>query len=51
VSQASTALWLLAEFEDEDEVWKYVPPAERARARVVRVNSYSFEEMLKAHQA
>ena len=42
--------WTIAEFENEDEAWKYVSQAERAKARVVPVNSYSFEEMVKAHE-
>ena len=42
--------WTIADFENEDEAWKYVSQAERAKARVVPVNAYSFEEMVTAHQ-
>jgi hypothetical protein len=30
-------------------VWSYVPPSERAKTRIVPVNSYSFDEMVQAH--
>jgi hypothetical protein len=42
--------WLIAEFENEDEAWSYVPPTEKAKTRIVPVNSYSFEEMVGAHE-
>ena len=41
----------IAEFENEGEAWKYVSEAERAKARVVLVNAYRFEEMVQAQQA
>jgi hypothetical protein len=42
--------WLVGEFENEDEVWSYIPPSERAKTRVVPINSYSFDEMVLAHE-
>lgn len=41
--------WLVADFDREDEAWSYVPPSEKAKTRIVPVNSYSFEEMVTAH--
>lgn len=43
--------WLVAEFENEDEAWGYVPPSERPKTRIVPVNSYSFAEMVASHES
>jgi hypothetical protein len=42
--------WLIADFDNEDEAWGYVVPSEKAKTRIVPVNSYSFEEMVSAHE-
>jgi hypothetical protein len=44
--------WLIAEFEDEREVERYLPKSEalRGKARVFPVSRMSFEEMMRAHE-
>jgi len=41
--------WTIADFENEAVAWLYVSEAEKARTRIVPVNTYSFEEMVRAH--
>lgn len=41
--------WLVAEFEDEAAAWELVPQIERAKAKVVQVERFTYDEMLKAH--